>query len=67
MEERRGNEDLNLTYLLSCHTCFSDRLDWQIPRVSLLELGLGLQHEWGGEQEKTCVMCWRWGLRGMVD
>lgn len=45
MEERRGNDDLNLTYLLSWHTCFSDRLDWQIPRVSLLEL----QDEWGGE------------------
>lgn len=67
MEERRESEDLKLTYLLPWPTCFSDRLGWQLPRVSLLELGLGLQDEWGGEQEKICVMCWRWGQRGMGD
>lgn len=39
MEKRRETEDLKLTYLLHCPTCFSGRLGWRVPREHLLELG----------------------------
>lgn len=57
MEERKESEDLELTYLLCCPTCFSGRHDSQVPRESLLELGAGItgrmKRKFGGKD--LCV------------
>lgn len=39
LEKRRKCKDLKLVYLLSWPTCFSGRLDWQIPRECMLSFG----------------------------
>lgn len=43
LETRRKSEDLKLAKILFWPICFSGRLDWQVPRESLMELGTGIK------------------------
>lgn len=38
VEDRRGNENPKLAYLLHWPDCFSGRLGWPVPKENLLEL-----------------------------